>query len=446
MFDSTLSSTRVRLLSISVTGVSLVGEVYSGSDEIEASLTTWVICRTTSRGELFLALSPKLKFIINVLKIHCFGVFQMSKKIRDALDITKVRGGYGRTSIATLNILRGINHRGSGNIVPANTDEQGFTFFTKPNLNLSYDNVNAVRRLSFLAQGGSNSLGAAIRCTLSPLVESTVGIHPGWSQSAMPKRHPQDIRSSVTDDRYAFIPLLTNTLISLSGWPDFVVEAFNSKEGLRKETVSWVDSIADNYGSFDLTANFQNIDGDPITVLFSVWMEYAARVAEGSMNPYPQMIIENEIDYQTRIYRLILDPTKTFVRKIADVGIAFPSAVPNGAAFNYDSDTMFNEENKQIGIRFTCNGVRYNDPITIVNFNRTVATFNSSMRDSVRDEVMVKLKPNEKLLFNYRGYPRINELNELEWWVDEKEYKSTLNTVGAFDLSAIGNLANGSFV
>lgn len=364
----------------------------------------------------------------------------MSKKIRDVLDVTKVRGGYGRASIATLNILRGINHRGAGNIVPANTDEQGFTFFTKPNLNLSYDNVNAVRRLSFLAEGGSKSLGSAIRCTLSPLVENMTGLHKGWSPSEMAKRDPKEERSLIVDDRNAFIPLLSNTLLSLSGWPDFVVEAFNSKEGLRKESVSWVDSIADNYSNFDLTANFQNLEGDPITVLFSVWMEYAARVAEGSMYPYPQMVIENEIDYQTRIYRLILDPTRTFVRKIADVGIAFPSANSNGAAFNYDSESMYNEESKQISVRFTCNGVRYNDPISIVNFNRTVGTFNSSMRDSVREDKMRKLSPTDKLMFNYMGYPRINEINELEWWVTVDDYNSITETMKKTSTGAIGSL------
>lgn len=364
----------------------------------------------------------------------------MSNKIRDVLDITKIAGGYGRTSLAALNVLRGINHRGSGNIVPANTDEQGFTFFTKPNLNLSYDNVNAVRRLSFLAQGGSNSMGTAIRCMLSPLVVDTTKLHPGWTMSNMPERDKKDQRSSVIDDRYAFIPLLSNTLLSLSGWPDFVVESFNSKEGLMKETVSWIDSLPDNYTQFDLTANFQNMDGDPVINLIAVWMEYASRVACGEMNPYPQMIVENEIDYQTRIYRIILDPTRTYVRKIADVGVAYPSAVPNGSSFNMDSDSMFNEENKQVSVRFTCTGVRYNDPITIVNFNRTVATFNPIMHDATRADAMVKIEGAEKRLFNYMGYPWISEGNELEWWVPKNDYKNMLETIKSFDAGGLNNI------
>lgn len=357
--------------------------------------------------------------------------------VRNFLDITKVDGGYGKTSTALINVLYGMNHRGSGNIVPANTDDPGFTFFTKPNLNLSYDNVNNSRRLSFLALGNDRSLSNAIRCMLSPQVlDPRVGTED-WQLSKTNDNSIGDRllpRSLIVDDTYPFIPLLSNTLLSLSGWPDFVLEAFNSKEGLRKEVVSWVDSIGDIYSAFDLTANFQNIDGDPVTTLMAVWTEYAARVAEGTMVPYAKMIVENEIDYQTRIYRFIMDPTRTYIRKIADVGVAFPSAVPLGAAFNHNADLFRVEENKEISIRFSCTGVRYNDPITIYNFNTIVGIFNSAMRtEASRKEKMVKLDNWEKASFNYKGYPYINERNELEWWVTIEQYDGLINTLDPYD-------------
>ena len=339
----------------------------------------------------------------------------MSKDIRDILDVTKIVGGYGNTSAAVFNMLHGINHRGAGNIVPANMDGQGLTFFTKPNLNLSYDSVLSTRRLSFLANTDPMSMASAIRCMLSPRVDSPWGGHTMPNDGKLP-------RSAVIDDRNAFIPMLSNSLLSLSGWPDFVLEAFTSPEGLRKETVSWADSIGDNYSAFDLSANFQNMDGDPIIALFAIWTEYAARVAEGTMNPYPRCIIENEVDYQTRIYRLILDPSKRYVRKIADIGVGFPSAVPIGAAFNYSSDALFGSDNDQISIRFSCTGVRYNDPITVYNFNKVVELFNSSMHDNSRGDLMVQIT-NEKLLrFNYNAYPRIEKDNALNWYVTKEKY------------------------
>jgi hypothetical protein len=344
---------------------------------------------------------------------------------RNFLDVSKASSGYGKTSTSLINILHGMNHRGAGNIVSANTDEPGFTFFTKPNLNLSYDNVNNARRLSFLSIGDDRTMASAIRCMLSPKVENPKTLDDLWALSSTVDRSSGRNalpRSSLVNDRYAFLPLLSNTLLNLSGWPDFTIDAFQSKEGLRKEVVSWVDSIGDMYHAFDLTGNFQNIDGDPISTLFSVWMEYAARVAEGSMVPYANCIIENEIDYQTRIYRFIMDPTRTYIRKIADVGVAFPSALSNGAPFNYNSDQLRVEDTKEISVRFSCTGVRYNDPITIYNFNTVVGIFNATMRDSTREAMMVKLSNDERRMFNYRGYPRISDTNELEWWVTKDEY------------------------
>jgi len=351
----------------------------------------------------------------------------MSKAIRDILDATSLAQGFGKTSAATANVFKGINHRGTGNIVPANVDNQGLTFFTKPNLNLSYDNVRSIRRLSFLANTSERSLGAVIRCLLSPRVDSF--IDGNWALSRTGGDDPNDIRTPLVDDRYAFITPLTNLLISLSGWPDTNMDSFITSEGMRKEVTGWIDSPPDNYSSFNLTGNFQNIDGDPITALFAVWLEYAARVKDGTLNPYPQMILENEIDYNTRIYRIILDPTRTFVRKIADCGAAYPTVNPIGAAFNYNSESFFTEDTSQLSIDFQCFGVRYNDPITIYNFNRTVQTFNPSMKDGRRDSAMQKLTPQEKRLFNYRGYPRISENYELEWYVPKDEYKQVLSMV-----------------
>lgn len=352
----------------------------------------------------------------------------MSKNIRDLLDAVAQSKGFGKTSASTLNVMRGINHRGAGNLAPANVDSQGLTFFTKPNMNLSYDNVKSIRRLSFLADGGSRSLGNAIRCSLSPSVN---GVSIGsWNQSSTTDNSATNIRSEIVEDTYAFIPMLTNLIESISGWPDMVVDSNLSAEGIRKEVTGHVDSHPDYFGAFDLTANFQNVDGDPITALFAVWLEYMQRVAVGDLNPHPNSIIEKEIDYNTRIYRLVLDPTKTFVRKIADCGAAYPTANPIGAAFNYSAENFFTQDTGQLSIQFQCFGARYNDPITIYNFNKVVRQFNKDMHDDTRETRMVKLNSSEKPIFNYQGYPRISETLELEWWVYKDRYDALLADYG----------------
>ena len=55
--------------------------------------------------------------------------------------------GRGSVKSAYTEMLFGPNHRGAGNAVPMNNEQYGLTFFTRPNLNLSYDNIKFVRTL-----------------------------------------------------------------------------------------------------------------------------------------------------------------------------------------------------------------------------------------------------------------------------------------------------------
>lgn len=330
--------------------------------------------------------------------------------------------GLGDISASTGNLFQGFNHRAGGHIAPSNLDSQGYVFFTKPDMNLSYDNVAAVRRLEYLGDQDTHSMGAAVRCLLSPHVKDNWGFTASIDDIDFfgTKR---TARSEFVDDRSAFITPLSSLLVTLSGWPDIVVDAYTSDPGLRGEVVGWADGIVDYYGSFELTANFRNIDGDPITAIFQAWTEYTSRVATGHMDPYPSKIAENEIDYQSRIYRIVLDPTRTFVRKIVDACAVWPNAAQLN--LDYNSESNFVESDEQISIRLNAIGARYNDPRTIYNFNRTVQTFNSAMRDGVRESKMRKLRVAERNLFAFLpSYPRINDHTfELEWWVTNETYQ-----------------------
>jgi len=329
----------------------------------------------------------------------------MTNSNRAVIDILSKISGLGSLTSATSNSMRGINHRGIGNPTNQNTDNHGLTFFTRPRLNLSYDNVSTARILTPLLTQSVNTLPRAIRVLLD---------HVGAVS--------RDVTSPLVDDANAFIPLLTNNLLSISGFPDMNVDTYTSAEGIMKESYSMVDDIPSNYGTYDLTANFRNMAGDPISALFYTWTQYAARVANGSMLPYPEMIVENELDYCTRIYRLVLDPTRTYVQKIASCGAGFPTAVPLGASFNFSSDSPLSNDNAQISIPFRCMGIEYNDPINILEFNLTVILFNPMMGDDTREALFVKLDKAEVLYFNYEGYPRIAEDFELEWWVEKVKY------------------------
>lgn len=324
------------------------------------------------------------------------------------------KGGYGASNGNAHNLFHGINLRGIGDLTPNNEDNQGYVFFTKPCMNLLTENISLVRKLQYLTTTNTDSLAATIKSTLMPFREANF--------------YSNDLtRSSAVDDRNPFIPFLSNTLLSLTGWPDEVTDVMDSAEGWRKQIHGHVDAVPELFGTFDLTASFVNKEGDPHSVLFSAWREYMTRVANGDIVPFPEMIALDEIDYMTRIYVVVLDPTKRFVQKIACTGGSFPTAVPTAAAFNYSAEKVFDEENNNLDIPFKCYGAMYNDPAIVGAFNDTVVDFNGEMADGKREEAFRLLTTGEKIIFNDAGYPRINsETLELEWWIDKSTYNAVL--------------------
>ncbi len=318
------------------------------------------------------------------------------------------------------NNLYGINHRQVETAVPSNKDMYGLTFFVRPQLNMLLDNIRNVRQFAPLTTTNILSIQRFVRCTLDPRLLTGYTLHNLKKENSF---NVPAIKCPIIDNLTPFIPILTNNLNSISGWPDVTAATHTSKPGLYNEQFAMVDGMTRNYETFDIDASFRNTRGDPILYMFYIWLHYMSFVFEGKLIPYLDFITENEIDYNTRIYRLVLDKDRQKVTKIAATGAAFPISVPTGSFFDFNKEKPFNDQNKDITIRFKCMGVDYQDDITILEFNKTVITFNPSMSDDNRERFMVKVSNALLPMFNNRGYPRINPLTyELEWWVKESVF------------------------
>jgi hypothetical protein len=343
--------------------------------------------------------------------------------VGDSLDRLLQKTPTGQVSSAIGDTFYGINHRQQPGALQINKDYFGYTFFTRPRLNLTSENLRAVRQMTPLLSTDKSSIQRIIRCLLDPELLAT------------------GIEANFVDNQQAFIPVLSNNLLSMSGWPDVVAPFSSSQEGMYKESFSLVDGLTQNYGTYDITANFRNIPGDPITLLFLTWIHYMSSVMQGLLMPYSDMVVNNEVDYNTRIYRLVMDQSKTRVQKIAACGAAFPTSAPIGAAFNFEADRPINAANDQISIHFQCMGAMYQDDILIYEFNKTVALHNDSMRAELFSDfapnASSKVEPTHRTyqkipmealgIFNNRGYPRINPLSyNLEWWVSKEDFATNL--------------------
>jgi hypothetical protein len=328
--------------------------------------------------------------------------------LQDRLDAASALSKQRPARTAIGDALRGFNHRQTPSAIPINRDRHGYLFLTRPMMNMTTANLRKERLFNQMLTTNTSAYSYMFRCMLDP----SYGGH-----------NTDSLLSPLIDDDQAFIPLLTNLATSATGWPDLALDMYQSHAGAYKETFGFVDDIAKNYTSFDITVSFRNIPGDPITGLFFTWLHYAAAVFEGQLNPYPDMIVNNEIDYMTRIYRLVMDQSNTRVQKIAATGASFPWNVPIGGSFNYSNDRPLNDINHNISITFRSYGAMYADEILIDEFNRTVLLHNPTMADGLRNSLYTQVPPEALNVFNNMGYPRINPTDyTLEWWVTNEMY------------------------
>lgn len=314
---------------------------------------------------------------------------------------------------ALQNATFGMNILGRNTPIPQNTENHGYTFITKPLFNLSYDNCMVDRRLSMLLRENTECLERAIRVTLDP-----------WSQITKDNA----LISTLVDPLSPFIPILSNNLISLNGWPDFTLNMSTTTAGIYRDAMAYVDDVPYQYETFTLQATYRNVEGDPVTLLHYMWLLAAGLGKEGRTMPYPELVMMNERDYDTRIYRLIMDQTRTYVTRIFACGAATPENTPTGEIANFTGDG--NETGSQViasqlNFSYRCNGVTTYDHILIYEFNDLQQDFNPMMKDDARESMMHLLFPWEKSYFNFKAYPRINPINmELEWWVPRDEYEA----------------------
>lgn len=363
--------------------------------------------------------------------INDFDVSTLNRiSMRGILDHIYRENGYGSMSASNFLTLSGHNLLRQGQpSLRANRDNMGYTFFTRPCLNLTYDNLGQVRRMSALSNPPPKSISAWVISTLDPW--QSLGIGKGNSKTS-----GENLITPLVNPHDPFIPILGTTLLSLSGWKDMSGNDFTSQAGINNEQWGYYDGYFNVTGSFELSASFRNIEGDPIGLLFQVWGEYMANVATyGYMMPYPSFLETNTMDYNTGIYRFIMDHDKTFIQKWTRT-LAWPTSLPYGNQFNFTSNKNFVEVNDEIPITFKCFGAEYNDPAVLHDFNTLVAQYNPGLKITGYDEKTrscivagqsewVKVSKHERVKANMLALPLINVYtNELEWWITKENYET----------------------
>nr|DAN24641.1 MAG TPA: hypothetical protein [Caudoviricetes sp.] len=372
--------------------------------------------------------------------------YQGSLNLRNHLDEIVRKQGYGNLSSIVYHTVRGFNYLRHGQqFVQKNQDGMGYTFFTRPILNLTYDNLSHVDMLLPIRDAHPDSYANLARCMLDPWfhkdqnqndynsqINHTAGNTLGDKNFLQVKANKS---TRLADPYNPFIPFLTNTLVSLTGWRDIALNDYTSKSGVNNEQWSKPDGFYYKTESFELSASFRNIKGNPLKLLFNTWLCYMWHCLEGDINPYPQFVEEREYDFNTRIYRFVMDPTKTYIQSHA-MTIAWPMSYPMGNLFNFSADKNFVDGNDEINITFKCMGSDYDHPIMPYEFNAVVGMFNPNLEvdytnyDFKTQSLVMKrgnwrkLQAHEKNRGVFAAIPLVNyKTLELEWWISPEDYE-----------------------
>jgi len=322
----------------------------------------------------------------------------------DSIDSIARESGYGSVSSSLAHQYYGLNKFSNRSaFLPTNRDVMGYTLFTRPILNLSYNNLEMNDKLLSLASNNPDTIPGAIRSMFD--ATGTVS---------------RNSYSRLFDNSQAFIPILSNTLHAMTGFPDIVIDTFSAHPGARKETWTMVDGQSEFNEAFKIQSSHINISGDPITMILDLLQTYSSSVYLGDMMPYWDAIVNNYIDYTIRFYRIILDQTYKYVTKIGAPYAAICVTNPIGNAFDFGTtkDTPLIHTNNEISCQWDCVGWRYNTQSLIMDFNSTVELFNPQMKDANRASFYRQLSPSDYQRYNFIGYPHIDiQTNEFQWWV-----------------------------
>jgi len=283
-------------------------------------------------------------------------------------------------------------------------ETHGFSFITRPKLNLTTTNIRQDRIMSLLDTLDPQTTAFAIRASLDTNLVREYNLSTSNSQ--------------FFNNLNPFIPILTNRLVTLNGWPDPTIDVETTDGGYFSESITIPkghDQLTKNY---DISATFNDVQGSPILTTMLMWTRYLALITRGVMMQYMEDIEARRMGFTSSIYRFILDPSNRYITKWAKATGCFPRSVPLGAYFNYDVKSASIESSMNLAIPFSAGGkIEYFDPIILREFNMLVERRCGNIKDwkNARDDERIKL--------NFKCLPYIDVesgSNELLWKYDHE--------------------------
>jgi hypothetical protein len=328
-----------------------------------------------------------------------------------ATRLAYMSGGAGGYYNQLATYFRGFD-RFTRSMLPSNNMHKGYTFITRPLLNLT--NMQCMMDPHFVALMNEDPLTVpfAIRCLLDHR----------WADS-----HREMTRNCpLYQPASPFIPYVGNSVIGMTGWPDNVLYTETTEGGYFGEDLTLAIGTDRLSKTFDISVTFRDIQGSPVLALFDYWTKWIGNAADGIQTAYADAIESNRLDYTCSIYRFTLDPTQRYIMWWSKGTGCFPKSPPVGALFNMNQGEVFVEAAGTVTVPFTVNHVSYNDPRVLKQFNILMDRYAKGAwanqgygidvgGSQVWDEKTYSMKP----INNFLGLPyivtRSRGQNEIVW-------------------------------
>ena len=306
-------------------------------------------------------------------------------------DIALQMSGGGMPDATEAQELFALN-RFNRTFVGPNRELQGWTFITRPHLNLSAENIANNPMFQAMLHGERDTFPHAARM---------------WMDPVLCKEMSASKRSPLVDYKSPFFTPLCNRLISCNGWPDLNVGTETTEGGFFSENQTVAvggDRLARGH---DLTLTFKEMQGGLISSLFDWWCRYMIYIGDGSMHQRAFNIEHNLMGYTVSIYRFLTDHTGRNVTRWAKATGCFPKIAPIGTPFNLNQNEFVVTAGNEVSIQFQSHRPDYNNPLVLREFNKLVNRYNGYTEDPVYGGRRMYAEIAGHIGNNFEGFPWI---------------------------------------
>ena len=320
-----------------------------------------------------------------------------------------------------MNSLRGLRILGKGPaMMPMADNTIGLSLVTRPQLNLTDDNISRSEKLVSLYGAGQYSIAAYIRGMLDER----------WAAANNPL---------FLNNKIPFITCLTEYLKTSTGFGDLQIRIDTSEPGIRDQVYQRVSSKLEENGSFTIQQSYYNPKPSVIQGLFQIWEDYISEVVSGDrqVGPRDEYLMGNRIDYDCRIYHLIMNKDSEFLEHIFATVQSIPVTYPAGSIATIDNSgtNLRGEGQDDFTVQFSSVGQRQDEWGLIQAFNEHSFLYNPRIRPDTRNQYYRELSSKEYVTYNYGAYPlllprqadvvgengkaRTRSGIKLTWWVEK---------------------------